>query len=391
MLTPLTPHVARSSGDPLDIALHDESLIEAPGNRPTPWHVRLGVGWASGSPPVVLLLLIGMALGPQALSVLTPAALSAIDPALPVALATLGVQLALTLPVPRTASVRPLLTSAFLESLLAAIPVTLGALLLLAPDPLSPRVTDWVIALTLGVCAAMSAPLPSDSSGATASTGDVRQLDVLFSIVIGGVLLAGVREGSLGPGVMLAVQETLLAVVVGLATWLLLGKTSSETEQRVFVASALLLLGGLADYLSLSALLGGLVAGALWRLVGGQTLEAIRQGVGYVQHPLVVLMLVTAGARTEVTASALGLIAAYPVLRITGKLAGAWIAHRIVKPSIGEDRGFALVAPGVFGIAFALNTVRATGVPSEYLLAVVVIGSMVSQLVAFRALRGPRR
>jgi hypothetical protein len=381
---------AQPAGDPLDMALHDVRPIEEGGQRRAPWHVRLGLGWGSGSPPVVLLLLVGMALGPHALAVLTPAALSAIDPALPVALAALGVQLGLTLPVPRRARVRPLLASALVESLVAAIPVTLGGLLLLAPDPLSPRASDWVIALTLGVCAAMSAPPPSDSSTATTSTAEVRQLDVLFSLVLGGILLACVREGSLVGGVALAVQEALLAVLVGLATWLLLARTSSETEERVFLASALLLLGGLADYLSLSALFGGLVAGVLWRFVGGRTLEAVRRGVGYVQHPLVVLMLVTAGAHTEVNSSALGLLVAYPVLRTTGKLAGAWVARRVVTPPLERDNGFALVAPGVFGIAFALNAVRATGVPSEYLLTVVVIGSMASQLAAFRALRRPR-
>ena len=60
----------------------------------------------------------------------------------------------------------------------------------------------------------------------------------------------------------------------------------------------MLLVGGLADYLSLSALTSGLVAGLFWQRAGGPAAESLRRDLGYLQHPLVVLLLVTAGART---------------------------------------------------------------------------------------------
>ena len=47
-----------------------------------------------------------------------------------------------------------------------------------------------------------------------------------------------------------------------------LTRASSETEERVFAVSALLLVGGVAAALSLSALFGGLVAGVFWRYAG---------------------------------------------------------------------------------------------------------------------------
>ena len=136
---------------------------------------------------------------------------------------------------------------------------------------------------------------------------------------------------------LLSAQAVLVALVIGVSAWLLLARTSSDTEQRIFGASALLLLGGLADYLSLSALLSGVVAGTFWRLMGGQAADAIRRDSGHVQHPLLVLLLVVAGARTRVSPPILGLIVAYPILRTVGKLAGAWLARRVTKPLLPDD------------------------------------------------------
>ncbi|HEX5107828.1 MAG TPA: hypothetical protein VFV95_05255 [Vicinamibacterales bacterium] len=357
--------------------------------RAVPWHVRLGLSWSSGSPPVVLLLLIGMALGPQALAILSPAVLSAIDPALPVALATLGVQVALELPLRRSALDPRLARAACVEAVFTGVTVTGGALLVLAPDVALPGADVWLIAIAAGICAAMSAGLPSDTAGVTAAAAGVRQLDVVLPAFAGGIMLAWVREQAIGPALLLAAQAVLLALVIGVSAWLLLVRTSSETEQRIFGASALLLLGGLADYLSLSALLSGLVAGTFWRLIGGQAADAIRRDSGHVQHPLLVFLLVVAGARSAVSTPVLGLIAAYPILRTLGKLAGAWLARRVTKPALPDDLGLALVAPGVFGIAFSVNVVRAAGPVSDPLLAAVVIGSIVSQLIPFRRPQEP--
>ena len=89
----------------------------------------------------------------------------------------------------------------------------------------------------------------------------------------------------------------------------------------MFVLSALLLVGGAADALSLSALLGGLVAGVFWRLAGRQVRETINRHVLFVQHPLIVLVLLVAGARANLTAEAAGLGVAYALLRAAGKFA----------------------------------------------------------------------
>jgi hypothetical protein len=348
-----------------------------------PWHVRLGLSWSSGSPPLVLLLVIGAALGPHALNVLTPGVLSALDPALPVALAALGVHIALSLPFRPSRHDARVLAGASLEASITGL-VVAGGILLLAMSRITPMPADaWMLAIAAGICASMSAGLVSDTSGVAASAAGVRQLDVLLPAAAGGLLLAWVREGSLGAGLLLILQASVLAAVVAAAVWLLLARTASETEARIFGFAALLLVGGLADYLSLSALLGGLIAGAFWRIAGGPAAGAIRRDLDTLRHPLVVLMLVVAGARTELGPTAWALAFTYPALRTAGKLGGAWIARRAGLP-LPADIGRALVPAGVFGVAFALNIERAAGSAADPLLGVVVAGTILSQIVVAR-------
>ena len=69
-------------------------------------------------------------------------------------------------------------------------------------------------------------------------------------------------------------HATLITLLLAAAGWLLL-PTSSETEERVFAVSALLLVGGVADALSMSALFTGLAAGLFWRYAGSRPRETV--------------------------------------------------------------------------------------------------------------------
>src|SRR3990172_13014351 len=91
---------------------------------------------------------------------------------------------------------------------------------------------------------------------------------VLLPIVAGGLVLAWLRAGSSVGAVTLAAQASGVTLALAAAGWLLLTRASSETEERVFAIAVLLLIGGVADALSVSALLGGLVAGVFWRYAG---------------------------------------------------------------------------------------------------------------------------
>jgi hypothetical protein len=108
----------------------------------------------------------------------------------------------------------------------------------------------------------------------------------------------------------------------------------------------------------------------------------VRRDARYVQHSLLVLVLVVAGARTEFTTTAFAIAAIYVFLRTAGKLLGGWAAARMA--GTDGDRALAehLLSPGVFGIAFALNLFR-SGLPdATTLLSIVVLGTVGAELVA---------
>ncbi len=150
----------------------------------------------------------------------------------------------------------------------------------------------------------------------------------------------------------------------------------------MFSIAALLLVGGIADYLSLSALAGGLLAGLFWGYVGGVARDCIERDVRYLRHPLVVLMLLAAGAKTTFSGWILVLAIAYLLLRVAGKLLGGWLARRVPGVAIPDSVGPTLLPPGVFGIAFALDATSMMESRRPSILAATVLGSIGSQLLA---------
>jgi hypothetical protein len=118
----------------------------------------------------------------------------------------------------------------------------------------------------------------------------------LTIVMAGGVALVVFRQSSPGPVLVTTLAIAAISIIVAFATWLLIGQTDSAREQRVFVIGALLLLGGAAAYLSLSALFAGVLAGAVWSAAGNLAKARIVNDLDYLQHPLLVLMLLVAGA-----------------------------------------------------------------------------------------------
>ena len=195
-------------------------------------------------------------------------------------------------------------------------------------------------------------------------------------------MLAWLRAGSLAGAGILVGHACGVTLALAAAAWLLLTRAPSETGERVFAVSALLLVGGVAAALSLSALLGGLIAGLLWRYAGRHPRETIRRDVLFVQHPLLVLVLLVAGARADLSFSTLALGAGYVVLRAAGQLAAGSTARRVAGLYGLRDLGLHLLPPGVFGVGFALNAVSIVGAEASMLLAAVVVGTIGSELVA---------
>jgi hypothetical protein len=327
-----------------------------------------------------------MALGPAGLNLLSDAVLSSLDPVVSVSLAALGIFAGLGLDFRRPRE-GALLAAASVEAGLTILLVGAGVLIAFSwfrpADPLL-----WQAALLFGISAAASSTASSEASDQDSSVATrVGDLDDALPILLSGLVLASMHHGFSVPAVVLAVQSGLIALVIAIAGWLLASQASATSEQHVFIAGSLLLLGGAAAYLSTSALWIGFVAGIFWSVAGGSARESIDRDMRYLQHPLMVLLLLVAGARLQLGAAAVGVAAVYVTFRIVGKLAGGWLARITVAAGLPSDLGRRLIAPGVMAVALAVNVQQAGGYSemAALLLAVAVLGTFGSEFLSIVA------
>jgi hypothetical protein len=349
------------------------------------WRGRLALGLAPTPHSGLFLLLLGVVLGPRGLSVITDTVLATIDPAVTVALAALGVYAALDLKLRGVREDR-LLALASLEAVVTVAVVGLGLGLAHIGGPVGAGI-PWLMLSSAAICAAPSTTPTVDAPTLWQSvTLRIGELDDVLPLIGAGLLIAWLREGTAVGFASVVVQATLIAIAIAFAARLLITATVSESEQRVFVIGALLLLGGAAAHLSLSALAAGLAAGILWKLGGGAAADHIARDMRYLQPTFVVLLLVVAGARLSMSAESAGLALGYAILRLGGKLAAMRVVRGLV-PELPQDSGIALAGPGLTGIAIALDVLETRGTEeAAEMFAVVVLGSLGGELLA-RAMR----
>jgi hypothetical protein len=251
-------------------------------------------------------------------------------------------------------------------------------------------ISPAMLAVVGGLSAATSLTLPTaDPLEPRTRATRVLELGVLLPIVGGGLALAVIRSSAGVGGLLLLGESCAIVLAAALAAFLLLTQATSETEERVVVVSALLLCGGIAAALGQSALMAGLVAGVFWRLVGRRARDTIARDVLFVQHPLLVLVLLVAGARTVLSPHALALGATYALLRTLAKRLEAAFIDRAVRERDRHELGRHLLRPGIFGVAFALNVVNVAGDGAAPLLATIVVGTVAAEFIAlaFRPVR----
>lgn len=371
--------------DPIDSAV----ALPQPG-----WVARLGslvrrhaaLGLAPAVAPAVVFVPLGVLLGPYVLNVLTPTVLVHLDVAVTVGLATLGVFVGMAL-VGGEREGR-LFVAASIEALvtLAFVAAAMAYLLWRWEMPLS--LPAGLVAVVLGVSAAAS-------SASAASGGDallhrtatrIADLDDALPILAGGAALVAlgwpelrsVSEVAQWTGVTCA-----LGVAVAVVGWLLLDREPSGPERGLFVVGTFLMLGGAAAYLSLSPLLAGVSAGLCWQLMPGPTSQVVRLNLNKFQHPIVALLLIVAGAHCELTLPALWIFGPLVLFRLAGKLAGGWVASRLHPAVTGADLGSYLVAPGLVGIAYALNVFQVVpGTGGSEILTATVAATLASEALA---------
>jgi hypothetical protein len=205
-----------------------------------------------------LVLLLGIAAGPHGLNLLSHTVLLLLDPLIVMALAMLGVFIGLAIEV--------------------------------RPQPGSPK--------------------PVAKAGATAPA---------VLALLGGIVMAALLEASPVAQVLTALGIAGVAIVVAYAGWLLVGQADSDREQQVFVIGSLLLIGGGAAYTSLSAVFAGLLAGIVWSSGGDLARARIVQHLDYFQHPLLVVMLLVAGASIAFSLEALAVLVIVAALHAAGR------------------------------------------------------------------------
>lgn len=344
---------------------------------------RSALGLAPSLTPAVVFLPIGALLGPRGAALLSRGMLSYLDIAVTIALAVLGVIVGVALGREIRSAAR-LFLAASLESL-ATIGFVAGATAYFVHATGLPLGAPLgAAAVAFGLCASASSATSADpdSEPAAAVATRVADLDDVLPIVLAVVgfgLFAAVPAREVGFAALAALGA---GVAVGAIGWLLFERAESTAERAVFVIGALALAGGAASYLRVSPLAVGLIAGLCWTVLPGRADRIVQKDLSKVQHPLVVLLLVTAGAWWAPSSTALWLLAPYLLFRLAGKVAGAWVSARLVDVRT-EDLAAYLMPPGVVAVALALNF-RQMLPPAagDTLLSTVVVGTAAFELFA---------
>lgn len=293
---------------------------------------------------------------------------------------------------------RRLTTAALLQAGIAFLVFFGLALLALTPFFEFDEVTQGVL-LAAAATACVSSPL-----GVSAVAANVRgktselllyiaSLDAFVGIVALQLIAAlyhPLRVNGLSAAA--GAQWLLVAVAVGVAfaiflLWLTRPKPDKD-ELVLFLLGSALFLGGAALYLGLSTLFVAMVAGML---VGN--LSPMRRRVYAAlqewEKPIYVILLLLLGALVVVqSAAVVPLAIGYAVLRAIAKLAGGWVAARVVRPHlrVPSALGLGLITQGGMSLVIALSIVLAYGglgsrdpVLTNFTTA-VVIGVLLSEL-----------
>jgi len=379
--------------DPLD------QRLGAPQPSPITWllsllRTRSALGLAPSLTPAVIFLPLGVLLGPRALDWLSWRALGQLDVAVTIALAVLGVLVGVALGREIRTALR-LFLAASLESLITIVVVAAGSayFILEATVPIAFSGGVLALALALGLCASASSATSADpdSEPAAAVATRVADLDDVVPIVLAMIAFALLPTAAPQPAWLLMIAPVVVGLAVGAIGWLLFERAETGPERVVFVIGTLAMAGGAAAYLQVSPLVVGLIAGLCWTVAPGRADRIVEDDLKKVQHPLVVLLLVTAGAMWTPSIAGLYLLAPYLLMRLAGKVMGAWVSSRLVDVSAADLAAF-LMPPGVLAIAFALNFRQILPASAgDTLLSAVVVGTAAFELFALAVVPHWRR
>lgn len=345
---------------------------------------RAAFGLAPSLTPAVIFLPLGALLGPLGAGWLSAAVLDRLSVAVTVALAVLGVLAGIALGREIRTSAQRLFLAASLEGLATVAAVAGATIYFVQATGLPVDAPLSVFALALGLSASASSATSSDPDSEPAAAVATRVADLDDVLPIGLAVVAfAILAATTGQRVAVSVfAPMLVGLAIGGIGWLLFERADTGPERVVFVLGTLSLAGGAAAYLRVSPLAVGLVAGFIWTVAPGRADRVVEQDLRKVQHPLIVLLLVAAGASATLSAAAVWLLPPYLLFRLTGKVAGAWLAAPLADVRSSDLAAF-LMPPGVLAMAFALNFSQMLPASAgELLLSTVAVGTAAFELFA---------
>lgn len=360
---------------------HDE-LDVVPARRPRfRWlpYRRRALGTRASVAPTLLFILIGAALGPEGLNLLTDSVLAHSQALVWVGLAVTGVFVGLGVASPSATPNREILAAAGVIAL-TTIGVMGGGFYVLASRSAVPLSGHLVAgSLLVALCASVSASVPISAVSTREQLRASRLADVDdLPLLAGGIVVLAAISGDSGA---LRVGVTVVAGgAIGIAGCLLFSR-ATDTERGLFVSGAMLLLAGIGAYLGTSPLVSGCAAAVVWSRVPGPADRITAQDLRVLQHPLVVLLLIFGGATIEGTLAVLWAAALIVVLRLAAKLLVSVAVSRMtnVSPSLLAS---ILLQPGVLGVAMALNAMLVLGDDYRWIVSAVSIATIASEVFA---------
>ena len=343
---------------------------------------RAALGLRPGIAPAIVLVPMGMILGPQVLDVLSFEVLAHLQVGISVGLALLGIFIGRAL----TREIRNfrIILAGNVESAATVLIVATALWFLITRSQVPVGADAVLVALCLAVTAAASSGHTADprSDDAARIAARVADFDDLLLIGAGAVLLVLIR-GTYGPvSPWLVLAPIAIGAVVAVAGLLLFEHSQSESERGLLVLGAVSLLGGASAYLMTSSLASGVIAGLVWTGFPGRADEIVHREAQKLQHPMVALLLVAAGAFFVPHAAVWWLVVPYVMFRLVGKILGAIAAVSLLHGIRAVDLASYLVPPGVIGVGFSLTFMGA--LPFEagrIVVSVAAAGTLLSEVL----------
>ena len=280
--------------NPANPPLQEPGAVRSASRWLSPRRSALGLG--EHTAPLLAFVAVGMAIGPEALNVVSFDLLARFDPVVSIALAILGVFIGSGYIRVRGAGESRWVVGASLQALVTVGSVWGSMYFLLEQWQIPLPVESWEAAAVLAICSAASAALRVRKSAQLplVNAAHLANLDDVALVVLGSIAVPVIAGA---PSPLAAVGLALVAgLIIGIAGSLLFMRSENAPEYGVFVIGTILLLGGAAAYVGASPLTTGCVAGLWW---AGRRTTLMDFEMQRLERPLIALLLIIAGASIQ--------------------------------------------------------------------------------------------